>query len=79
MRSRAGFINIMKDGQDDLLEYGGAEPMKIHPVKHLPKSDEEILDNFIKENVQVKASKGKANRDAKSKLAQRKALALARE
>ena len=69
----------MKDGQDDLLEYGGAEPMKIHPVKHLPKSDEEILDNFIKENVQVKASKGKANRDAKSKLAQRKALALARE
>ena len=53
--------------------------MKIHPVKHLPKSDEEILDNLIKENVQVKASKGKANRDAKSKLAQRKALALARE
>ena len=50
---RAGIIGVSRDTEhDDLLEYGGAavvkeEGLKIHPVKHIKKTDEEFLDKLI--------------------------------
>ena len=55
------------------------ESRKIHPVKHVPKADEEILDKLINQNIKANLSNRKVHKDAKTKLAQRKALAEARE
>ena len=53
--------------------------MKIHVVKHHPKTDEEVLDQMIKENSQVQTSMRKATKDAKAKFATKKAAIEARE
>ena len=48
--------------------------MKIHAVKHIPKSDEEMLDRIMKENSMAKsASVRKVAKDARAKLAMKKA------
>lgn len=47
--------------------------MKIHYVKHLPKTDEEMLDKMIKENSKLSMKTRKVRKDAQAKLEQRKA------
>ena len=44
------------------------EKKRIHVVKHLPRSDEELLDNLIAKHVEQKVPVKKAQKDARTEL-----------
>ena len=67
---------MLEDGELENEE----ENMKIHAVKHIPKSDEEMLDRIMKENSMAKSSSvRKVAKDARAKLAMKKAQIFARD
>ena len=55
------------------------ERKKIHVVKHLPRTDEEILDAFLVETTAEHKSMRKAQKDAKSRLEKKKQKLTQRE
>ena len=67
MLPKAGTITLEKTlSKENLLnDIENEEAKKIHIVKHLPKSEEEILDRMIKENSQLATTVRKATKDAK--------------
>ena len=81
---RAGIVNMLNSSGNVMLEDGDLEiedeNMKIHAVKHIPKSDEEMLDRIMKENSMAKSSSvRRVAKDARAKLAMKKAQIFARD